>query len=258
MRIKNLIIALLLISNKVFATHQIPDYLIIGKDTLQIYSNPLELYFKNKKRPKIFNDSCSLTSCWRGYIAYFKVQNDSLFLVDVYDCCQNDKKIELSKILTDRDVKKPIYADWFTGIIMSPSGKLLNYIHMGYNSIYEKEIDYFFKKGILKYKKKHINRIVKSDFRDLNNLKQFFEDRVNWDSVPKIDTLTRVFIRVKADKRGKIIQKNILKSDNELFNKEALRLIEEIDTMPVLIVRENMLINSWTLAVSFDPRKRKQ
>ena len=45
--------------------------------------------------------------------------------------------------------KHEIFADWFSGEIRIPTGKLLKYIHLGYQSIFEKDIFLNFKDGIL-------------------------------------------------------------------------------------------------------------
>ena len=146
-------------------------------------------------------DSWCSTACWRGYLAYFKIQNDRLFLAGLFGCCEKNKTIDFSLIFTDRDLKRPIYADWVTGTLMSPSGELLNYIHMGYGSTYEKETDYIFEKGILKSKKEYLNSTVESKFKNLDSLRYFFEDRINWDNVPKTDTIVRVIVTIKADRQ---------------------------------------------------------
>ena len=45
--------------------------------------------------------------------------------------------------------KDEVFADWFSGEIRIPTGKQLKYIHLGYQSIFEKDIFLNFKDGIL-------------------------------------------------------------------------------------------------------------
>jgi hypothetical protein len=71
------------ISIKLFATAQVPDYLIIEKDTLMIQSNPLEGYFKEHPIPANLITTMS-TANWRGYIAYFKFLNGKLVVENIY------------------------------------------------------------------------------------------------------------------------------------------------------------------------------
>lgn len=42
-----------------------------------------------------------------------------------------------------------VLADWFSGKVELPTGKLLHYIHLGYASIYEKDIILKFRNGVL-------------------------------------------------------------------------------------------------------------
>ncbi len=55
---------------KVFATAQVPDLMVIGKDTFLMHTNPLEIYLDsigNRNFPD-FKGGGS-TACWRGYQA---------------------------------------------------------------------------------------------------------------------------------------------------------------------------------------------
>lgn len=132
-----------------FATGQIPDYLIINKDTIAIFSNPLEQYLElTGKRELIDFVGCGSTACWRGYKASWKLKNDSLFLIRITSC-HNDCGLKIQ----DANLEKmfgtnEVFAYWFNGKIVAPKGKLVQYIHMGYASIYEKELHFTFKNGL--------------------------------------------------------------------------------------------------------------
>ncbi len=140
----------LFVWNSVFATGQVPDYLIMGKDTVAIFSNPLEQYFeKIGNRELVGFKGCGSTACWRGYKAIWELKNDSLFLIAITSChkrewCQDSKDADLQKMF-ERDY---VFADWFTGTIMVPQGKRVQYFHMGYASIYERELHISFKNGL--------------------------------------------------------------------------------------------------------------
>jgi hypothetical protein len=161
MKIK-LFLLLFFCYTKTFATHQTPDYLIIDKDTLPIYSNPLESYFDNCERPASIAEMTS-TACWRGYVATFRLQNDSLFLVNL----QHDYKgetIDFNTIFDENTTNQPKFAYWVSHDLMVPSGKLLSYDHMGYGSTYDTETDYSFKNGL--FKSQHeCQRLALADFK---------------------------------------------------------------------------------------------
>jgi hypothetical protein len=132
-----------------FATGQMSDHLLYKGETVMIFSNPLESYFdKDHPRPdKLFRFSC--TACWRGYVATWKIEKDELYLVklDEGSCDENPKKIPLKKVFPE--AKDSVKATWFSGVIRIPQGKQLMYVHMGYGSIYEKDLFLTFEKGKL-------------------------------------------------------------------------------------------------------------
>ncbi|MRX67872.1 hypothetical protein SAMN06265349_105249 [Flavobacterium resistens] len=142
MKLYRLFFVFLLFSFKSFATAQVPDYLIVDKDTLMIQSNPLEDYFKEHPMPKSLNRSIS-TANWRGYVAYFKFLNGKLVVENIYkeDYSENEKG-DLKYLLTS--IYKEIFGDrknfecnFYSGLLICPSGKMLEYVHMGYSSVYE-------------------------------------------------------------------------------------------------------------------------
>jgi hypothetical protein len=139
---KLLFVSFLLLSLKSFATAQVPDYLIVGKDTLFIQSNPLEEYFK--KHPIQENLIKNISSAnWRGYIAYFKFLDGKLVVENIYkeDYVEN-KNGKTDYILTS--IYKDIFGrtsnfqcDFYSGLLICPSGSMINYVHMGYSSVYD-------------------------------------------------------------------------------------------------------------------------
>lgn len=135
-----IVLFLLIFSVNAFATAQIPDYLVYKGETFPIFSNPLESYF-NAKNPlpnNVFIFSC--TASWRGYVATWKIEDRYLYLTKIVEgtCGMDAKEIPISKIFPEQ--KAPIKAVWFSGTIRIPQGKLLSYVHMGYGSVYEKEL----------------------------------------------------------------------------------------------------------------------
>ncbi len=93
------------------------------------------------------------TACWRRYIATWEIKNNKLFLIDIIG------KYKLES-------KEPIFAEWFSGEIKIPRGPMIQYIHMNFASIYEKELHLKIEKGVVietmlienKIKKKKVHR----------------------------------------------------------------------------------------------------
>ena len=140
--LKLLFAFIIFVSTKSFATAQTPDYLIIDKDTLQIQSNPLGKYFEiNPLSSNLINIVSS--GNWRGYIAYFKFLDGKLVVENIYkeDYKENSKE-ETDYFLTSiyKDVfgtKSNFECDFYSGLLICPSGNMVQYVHMGYSSLYE-------------------------------------------------------------------------------------------------------------------------
>lgn len=183
---KNLILTLLLfiaLSNNACATAQMPDLLIYEGKTVGIFSNPLESYFdKNHPRPnELFEVSC--TASWRGYLATWEIKDGFLYLLKLAEggCDEKAAEIPLAKVLPNQ--KPPIKATWFSGVLTIPQGEQLEYVHMGYGSIYEKELHLTIKDGKLVDKttidnsKKALPTVKKQTLDELQKLKEW-EERV--------------------------------------------------------------------------------
>jgi hypothetical protein len=162
-----------------FATAQFPYYLIYKGEELPIFSNPLEAYLKTMDYPRhdeIFVSSCS--ACWRGYVATWKIEDGYLYLTKLVEgtCSSNAKEIPISIIFSKQ--KAPIKATWFSGTLRIPQGKQLRYVHMGYGSIYEKEIiltvenGKLTKENIIDNTKKRLPSELEGELEELQKIKK--------------------------------------------------------------------------------------
>lgn len=130
---------LLLVSAKLFATAQEPDVLIRNSVEYNLNSNPLEVFFEKYpgKRPKNYIQS---SANWRGYIAYFELINNQLFVKDVViekiqDSDGNIKKVSVfEEIFTTKD---KIRCDFYNGLLIVPHGETLQYVNIGYASLFQ-------------------------------------------------------------------------------------------------------------------------
>lgn len=76
------------------------------------------------------------TACWRGYIGYWEIKDDRLYLCRVVGAYQ-------------WDAGDPVFADWVSDTLRVPEGKLLHYVHMGFESIYEGELEILVEEGVV-------------------------------------------------------------------------------------------------------------
>lgn len=94
------------------------------------------------------------TACWRGYQGTWKIEDGLLFLV----------KLEGRYRL---DGAEPLLADWFTGVLRVPRGGQLQYVHMGFGSVFEMEIHIKIDNGIVAASRTIDNRGKRFDAHEL-------------------------------------------------------------------------------------------
>lgn len=141
-----------------WATAQQGDVLILKGKKYFIYTNPLESYLQNNPGILPKADVVS-TGLWRGYVATWEVRNDRLLLVDVGILKSVSKpgesgfSTELSSVMSKMfPGEREVAANWFSGHVIVPDGKLIHYVHMGYASTYEKYIVLRIEKGAVTQK----------------------------------------------------------------------------------------------------------
>ncbi len=111
--------------------------------------NPDEINHNNPK-----NFLIRSTACWRGYIGSWEVKNGKFYLTGITG---------RYKITGET----PIFAEWFSGVIRIPKGEQLHYVHMGFGTVYEKEIHVKIEKGVVTKIKEIDNRGKKYDKTEL-------------------------------------------------------------------------------------------
>ena len=117
------------------ATAQEPDSLIYERQNLPLFSNPLESYYQSGAvRP---NFEFRSTANRRGYIATWEIDNGVLYLRDI-KAWIDGSEVGMDKVFPEQVGR--IEAKWFTGQLQVPQGKLLQYIHGGYASVYEQNL----------------------------------------------------------------------------------------------------------------------
>lgn len=144
-RIIALLFLVCMMAVSAFATAQYPDKIFYNGKEYMLHTNPMEAYFERKpdKRPKGGIISSAL---WRGYVAIFEIESSHLFLKDIQIMVRKDTSdrsfdLEWKSAIADVVPKgERLKIDWFTGLLVLPHGKQVNYVHMGYGSTYENYI----------------------------------------------------------------------------------------------------------------------
>lgn len=131
---------LLVSSSAVYATAQIPDQIELDGKTYELLSEPLNdyLYEVHWQLPE---DAEIHSGNWRGYIASWAIQEGQLVLLDAVIRRYHE---DLDDTLTESLMpslfpdQQQVIAVWFSGTLVVPTGPLREYVHMGYQSSYER------------------------------------------------------------------------------------------------------------------------
>jgi hypothetical protein len=143
------ILLMTLFTSAGFATSQHPDVLILNGKTYDLYSNPLESFYGEDWRPAFWVAPNTVSSGnWRGYVATWEIINDKLYLtkIDSWFCNRRIRtksgcrRVMLRDLFGAKVVDGKVAATWFSDELRVPDGKQIEYVHMGYGSIYERDI----------------------------------------------------------------------------------------------------------------------
>lgn len=225
---------LIFLKTEIFASPQMPDYVIYGKDTIATYNLILEQYLQNQDtatREQLFGLSFragASLNCWRGYQAIYQIENDSLFLVDIINCGELrmgkiDKTQSFQKIKSifgDRLQRKKVFIDWFSGIVNFPlTNQVLRWDGVFY-TIFEREKVVTISDGIIKKTEdfenyiddpKRINRRDKSKVSTIMFKKL---KRAKWKNKNDFDCGEKYLVTI--DENGSVAKVKMLYSDEEI------------------------------------------
>jgi hypothetical protein len=130
-------------------TAQVGEKIIVdGQETWMAFCPPLPI--GHPRLVAVGGDRPTSTACWRGYVGTWELRQDRFYLVGV----EGDFKL---------NGDEPIFADWFTGVLRIPKGKILMYVHMGFGSVYEEELHIRITRGVAVRKRLIDNRGKDSD-----------------------------------------------------------------------------------------------
>ncbi len=124
-------------------TAQIGEKLIYNGEETWMASEPLNQYLQSRTDIKFVSPS---TACWRGYFGQWEIKDNNLYLTGLKAYIEDYKEVDLNYLFPGQNI---IFANWFNGKIRIPLGEMLNYRHMGYASLFEKDLFLIFENGTL-------------------------------------------------------------------------------------------------------------
>lgn len=129
-------------------TAQIGEVLRYGGNTVRMCDTPLSAYFaRGGRRPEPDFDCFGCTALWRGYVGTWEIANDHLYLVGLSGDLEDGSVANLATVFPDYPDR--VFAHWYSGTIRIPEGKLIEYVHMGFASRYERDVFLRFRSGVL-------------------------------------------------------------------------------------------------------------
>ncbi len=211
-----------------------PDYVIYGKDTIATYNLILEQYLQRQdtaNREQLFGlafrDGASF-NCWRGYQAIYKIENDSLFLVDIINCGELrngriDKYQSFEKIKTIFEGKfknEKVFIDWFDGHLNFPlTNKVLRWDGVFY-TIFEREKVVTISNGLVEKIEDFENYVddpKRIDRRDKDKISDLLFKKLKkakWKNPDEFDCSEKYLVTI--DENGNVSKVRMFLSDEEI------------------------------------------
>ncbi len=140
-------------------TAQISEKLLFEGNKHAMCTNPLsEFCALGGQLPRFASNS---TALWRGYVGTWEIVSDRLYLIELHGELESGEDANLETVFSGYGDR--VFAHWYSGIIRLPQGKMLEYVHMGYGSTYERDLLLEFEKGILISRRIKVNGVSEDE-----------------------------------------------------------------------------------------------
>lgn len=124
-------------------TAQFYETLYYKWEETRMATEPLTPYLLTRDDIK-FASICS--GCWRWYEGQWEITENKLYLIWLKGDTEDLVPVNLSYLFPGQ---KKVFANWFSGEIRIPQWDMLKYEHIGYASIFERDVILVFNEGIL-------------------------------------------------------------------------------------------------------------
>ena len=274
---------ILILGTIVQVSGQSSDILIWKKDTLNLYSNPLEKRtdwqeinqsITEQINEYVFNASndsiIEISPFIQNYKTEWKIEKGNLYLTKITTYTDLESKLDLKKIFKNN--KLPINADWLSESLIVFEGNCIvcETNHLRNTSIYPNELILEFRKGTLVNKSRYKNQILKeSELSNLdpNEYLEYIYSKVNWSRLDKMDKTIQAFVSIEPDENGKLIKidwkktflisdSNIITNKQNRFLKEAVRIAKYIPDWTVILRHEKIMNQNLSVIFSQEMKEK--
>jgi hypothetical protein len=126
-------------------TAQFSEILHYKGEQLSMRVTPLSDYFVLMGLKPDFR-ICS-TACWRCYVGEWDITLDRLYLIGISAHYEDDTEVTLGSLFPGYDSR--VFAHWYSGVLSISQGDLVEYVHMGFASVYERDLLISVEQGVI-------------------------------------------------------------------------------------------------------------
>jgi hypothetical protein len=135
-------------------TAQFSEILHYKGEKLSMRVTPLSDYFVLMGISPDFQDTS--TACWRNYVGEWVITLDRLYLIGIRADYKDGTEVTLGSLFPGYDSR--VFAHWYSGVLSIPQGNLVKYVHMGYASVYERDLLISVEQGVIVDTQLRVNR----------------------------------------------------------------------------------------------------
>lgn len=230
-----LIILCTIFPTQLMATAQQSEIIFINGKMYGMLSCPIEVDsvmqdIIKKIRPA---EIVTNTSLWRGYVGYWSIKKNTLYLDSLqFEIEDHEAKDFVRKTIIPKNERAfsaykdefGIKASWFSGELRVIRGKLIRYVHMGFDSTFEKESFLTVKEGTVTHSRNVKNKAICENRLDIISTFKAFNDAFIKE-FPDTKPITARISYSKVNAKGKpteveveIYSKNITESQDKIYN----------------------------------------
>ncbi len=253
------IIIFLLLSHRGLSTGQTGELIIYQSDTLELLSTPLTPYLSNdtsfyEKIPAL-KYGCS-TALWRGYVGLWKIDKDKLYLIDIFTCGDKEKSLKSTLFPYSSGA---IMATWFSGELIIPKGKMLQYFHTGFARIYEKNINLSIKSCNVVDTKIYKNGYLLEDpglSREPSEINRLLYENIAWENISKLSKRTETHVSFCVGETGS--KEKISIDSSFIYYSELKAALDSLNRFKVLYWNGNGYPTCYIQPIVFSRKNRRR
>ncbi len=126
-------------------TAQMSEILHYQGQKLSMMGSPLGEYFSLSGYWPSFR--AQSTALWRGYVGTWEVREGRLYLIAIRAQLADGTTVTLETLFPGYPDR--VFAHWFTGELRVPQGRVINYVHQGYQTQFQADLFLHLEKGVL-------------------------------------------------------------------------------------------------------------